>query len=52
MTEVTTPSAASLRRLVPRIFARAQPVGAVEQLIKTVRPIIRRRDLGGHRARL
>jgi len=37
MTETTTPSAASLRRLVPRIFSRAQPVGAVDTLLKTVR---------------
>ncbi|WP_022885158.1 RelA/SpoT family protein [Glaciibacter superstes] len=37
MTETTTPSAASLRRLVPRIFSRAQPAGAVDTLIKTVR---------------
>jgi GTP pyrophosphokinase len=37
MTETTTPSSASLRRLVPRIFSRAQPAGAVDTLIKTVR---------------
>ena len=37
MTDTTTPSSASLRRLVPRIFSRAQPVGAVDTLIKTVR---------------
>jgi GTP diphosphokinase / guanosine-3',5'-bis(diphosphate) 3'-diphosphatase len=37
MTETTTPSAASLRRLVPRIFSRAQPAGAIDTLIKTVR---------------
>ncbi|MET0955421.1 MAG: HD domain-containing protein, partial [Cryobacterium sp.] len=37
MTEITTPSAASLRRLVPRIFSRAQPAGAVDTLLKTVR---------------
>ncbi|MCU1446582.1 bifunctional (p)ppGpp synthetase/guanosine-3',5'-bis(diphosphate) 3'-pyrophosphohydrolase [Cryobacterium sp.] len=37
MTEITTPSTASLRRLVPRIFSRAQPVGAVDTLLKTVR---------------
>ncbi len=37
MTDTTTPSAASLRRLVPRIFSRAQPAGAVDTLIKTVR---------------
>jgi guanosine-3',5'-bis(diphosphate) 3'-pyrophosphohydrolase len=45
---VTTPSAApsvvsaptpppSRRALIPRIFSRAQPSGAVDQLIKTVR---------------
>jgi len=37
MTDTTTPSSASLRRLVPRIFSRAQPVGAVDTLVKTVR---------------
>ena len=37
MTEISTPSTASLRRLVPRIFSRAQPVGAVDTLMKTVR---------------
>ncbi|MFC5931492.1 bifunctional (p)ppGpp synthetase/guanosine-3',5'-bis(diphosphate) 3'-pyrophosphohydrolase [Cryobacterium melibiosiphilum] len=37
MTDTTTPSSASLRRLVPRIFSRAQPAGAVDTLIKTVR---------------
>jgi len=37
MSDTTTPSAASLRRLVPRIFSRAQPAGAVDTLIKTVR---------------
>ena len=36
MTE-TTQSAASLRTLLPRIFSRAQPSGAVDRLIKTVR---------------
>ncbi len=36
MTE-TTSSTASLRRLVPRLFSRAQPAGAVEQLIRTAR---------------
>ena len=46
MTEVTTPSAASLRRLVPRIFARAQPIGAVDRLIKTVRTHHPKTDLG------
>jgi GTP pyrophosphokinase len=37
MTETTTPSAASLRRLVPRIFSRAQPGSAVDTLLKTAR---------------
>ncbi|WP_104135045.1 bifunctional (p)ppGpp synthetase/guanosine-3',5'-bis(diphosphate) 3'-pyrophosphohydrolase [Cryobacterium sp. Y62] len=37
MTDTTTPSPASLRRLVPRIFSRAQPAGAVDRLVKTVR---------------
>jgi guanosine-3',5'-bis(diphosphate) 3'-pyrophosphohydrolase len=36
MTE-TTNNTASLRSLIPRIFSRAQPVGAVDRLIKTVR---------------
>jgi GTP pyrophosphokinase len=36
MTE-TTPTTASLRSLIPRIFSRAQPAGAVDRLIKTVR---------------
>ncbi len=35
MTE--TQSTASLRTLLPRIFSRAQPAGAVDRLIKTVR---------------
>lgn len=37
MVDTSTPQSASLRRLVPRIFSRAQPVGAVETLIRTVR---------------
>ena len=37
MTEQTTSSTASLRRLVPRIFSKAQPVGAVDTLLRTVR---------------
>ncbi len=37
MTEATSTQSASLRRLVPRIFSRAQPVGAVDRLIRTVR---------------
>jgi len=36
MTE-TTQSAASFRSLLPRLFSRAQPAGAVDRLIKTVR---------------
>src|SRR6195952_5201072 len=36
MTE-TTQNTASLRTLLPRIFSRAQPAGAVDRLIKTVR---------------
>jgi len=36
MTE-TTNNTASLRSLIPRIFSRAQPAGAVDRLIKTVR---------------
>ncbi|GAA1444748.1 RelA/SpoT family protein [Leifsonia poae] len=34
---VDTTQTASLRRLVPRIFSRAQPAGAVDTLIRTVR---------------
>ena len=37
MVDTTTSQSASLRRLVPRIFSRAQPSGAVETLIRTVR---------------
>lgn len=39
MTETrdVTPTTASLRRRVPRLFSRAQPVDAVDILIKTVR---------------
>ncbi|HEY5224980.1 MAG TPA: bifunctional (p)ppGpp synthetase/guanosine-3',5'-bis(diphosphate) 3'-pyrophosphohydrolase [Microbacteriaceae bacterium] len=37
MVDTTTSQSASLRRLVPRIFSRAQPAGAVDTLIKTVR---------------
>lgn len=36
-TQVTQPSQPALRRLVPRIFSRAQPSGAVDTLMKTVR---------------
>jgi GTP pyrophosphokinase len=37
MVDTTTSQTASLRRLVPRIFSRAQPAGAVDTLVKTVR---------------
>lgn len=37
MVDTTTSQTASLRRLVPRIFSRAQPSGAVDTLIRTVR---------------
>src|ERR1700712_557338 len=37
MTETVAPTNASLRRLVPRLFSRAQPAGAVDTLIRTVR---------------
>ncbi|MDQ1587034.1 MAG: diphosphokinase / guanosine-3,5-bis(diphosphate) 3-diphosphatase, partial [Microbacteriaceae bacterium] len=37
MVDTTTPQTASLRRLVPRIFSRAQPAGAVDTLLRTVR---------------
>lgn len=37
MTETTPMPSASLRRLVPRIFSKTQPVGAVDRLIRTVR---------------
>src|ERR1700712_928680 len=37
MVDTTTPQTASLRRLVPRIFSRAQPAGAVDTLIRTMR---------------
>src|SRR5690242_17880976 len=38
MVDTTTSQSASLRRLVPRIFSRAQPSGgAVETLMRTVR---------------
>ncbi len=41
----TTSSSASLRRLVPRIFSRAQPVGAFDTLLKTVRTHHPRADI-------
>src|SRR3954469_6212420 len=37
MTETSTTSTAALRRLVPRLFSRAQPAGAVDELLRTVR---------------
>ncbi|MFB2599774.1 bifunctional (p)ppGpp synthetase/guanosine-3',5'-bis(diphosphate) 3'-pyrophosphohydrolase [Herbiconiux sp. P17] len=37
MTETSATSTATLRRLVPRLFSRAQPAGAVDTLIRTVR---------------
>ncbi|WP_394552245.1 RelA/SpoT family protein [Agromyces sp. MMS24-JH15] len=37
MTETGINQTATLRRLVPRIFSRAQPSGAVETLLRTVR---------------
>jgi guanosine-3',5'-bis(diphosphate) 3'-pyrophosphohydrolase len=37
MTETQAPNSASLRTLLPRIFSRAQPTGAVDRLLKTVR---------------
>ncbi len=37
MTEAQAPSTATLRTLLPRIFSRAQPTGAVDRLLKTVR---------------
>ncbi|HWU45875.1 MAG TPA: bifunctional (p)ppGpp synthetase/guanosine-3',5'-bis(diphosphate) 3'-pyrophosphohydrolase [Humibacter sp.] len=37
MVDTTTSQSASLRRLVPRIFSRAQPAGAVDTLMRTVR---------------
>src|SRR3954453_19840430 len=37
MTDTQSPTTASLRRRVPRLFSRSQPAGAVETLIRTVR---------------
>ncbi|WP_210505704.1 bifunctional (p)ppGpp synthetase/guanosine-3',5'-bis(diphosphate) 3'-pyrophosphohydrolase [Naasia sp. SYSU D00057] len=46
MTETSTSaSTTSLRRLVPRIFSRAQPSGAVDTLLRTVRMQHPRADL-------
>jgi len=48
--EVTTtppaPAPASRRLLMPRIFSRAQPAGAVDQLLKTVRTHHPKADVG------
>jgi len=41
----TTSTTASLRRLVPRLFSRAQPAGAVDTLLRTVRTHHPRADL-------
>jgi len=46
MTEAGVNSTASLRRLVPRIFSKAQPSGAVETLMRTVRMHHPKADLG------
>jgi len=40
------PSTSSLRRLVPRIFSRSQPTGAVDTLLRTVRTHHPKADLG------
>lgn len=45
MVDTVTSQSASLRRLVPRIFSRAQPVGALDKLIRTVRANHPRVDL-------
>ncbi len=37
MTETQAPTTASLRTLLPRLFSRAQPAGAVDRLIKTAK---------------
>ena len=37
MSETTTSNSASLRTLLPRLFSKAQPVGAVDRLVKTAR---------------
>jgi GTP pyrophosphokinase len=46
MTETGVNSTASLRRLVPRIFSKAQPSGAVDTLLRTVRMHHPKADLG------
>jgi GTP pyrophosphokinase len=45
MTE-TTQNTASLRTLLPRLFSRAQPSGAVDRLVKTVRTHHPKADIG------
>lgn len=45
MVDTYSPQSASLKRLVPRIFSRAQPAGAIENLIRTVRLHNPRTDL-------
>ena len=46
-TKTSTPaSSTSLRALLPRIFSKTQPVGAVDTLIKTVRTHHPKTDLG------
>ena len=37
MTETQAPNTATLRTILPRLFSRAQPTGAVDRLLKTVR---------------
>ncbi|MCU1437669.1 MAG: Guanosine-3,5-bis(Diphosphate) 3-pyrophosphohydrolase [Naasia sp.] len=46
MTDTTGVGSPSLRRLVPRLFSRAQPQGAVDMLLRTVRTHHPRADLG------
>src|SRR3954471_7521751 len=45
MTETQAPTTASMRRRVPRLFARSQPVGAVDTLVRTVRSHHPRADI-------
>ncbi len=44
-TQQTSTTTSSLRRLVPRIFSRAQPQGAVETLLRTLRTHHAKADL-------
>jgi guanosine-3',5'-bis(diphosphate) 3'-pyrophosphohydrolase len=37
VTDTQVPNAASLRTILPRLFSRAQPAGAVDRLLKSVR---------------